>query len=112
MAKRPYLLIAAGGTGATTQTFASTTLGTGASDIVITSSGTNAALLNLGAITRRRGATLDPASRMHVWRLLTTFKELIFQPWVDRLVDVGCPGCNDLGGQLASLGLEFQLIIG
>ena len=42
----------------TSQTFASTTLGTGASDIVITSSGTHPALLTLGAITRGRGATL------------------------------------------------------
>jgi len=52
---------------ATTQTFASTTLGTGASDIVITSSGTHPALLTLGAITRGRGATLfvgNPANTL------------------------------------------------
>jgi len=50
------LLLAAGGVN--TQAFASTTIGTGASEIVLTSNGTNALLLTLGAITRSAGGTL------------------------------------------------------
>ncbi|MEK0437030.1 MAG: hypothetical protein RLZZ233_1, partial [Verrucomicrobiota bacterium] len=51
-------LLLSGAGAATSQTFASTTLGTGASDIVLTSNGTNALTVNLGAITRSPGGTL------------------------------------------------------
>lgn len=52
---------------ANTQAVASTTIGTGASDIVLTSSGTNNLLLTLGAITRNAGGTLfisNPANTL------------------------------------------------
>lgn len=41
---------------------------------------------------RRRGAHLNTAARTRARRLFDTFGELIFQPWVDRVTDIGCVG--------------------
>lgn len=41
---------------------------------------------------RRRGAVLSDAARTRARRLFDTFGQLIFQPWVERVVDVGCAG--------------------
>lgn len=41
---------------------------------------------------RRRGPLLEPAVRTRAYRLFKTFGQLIFQPWVERLLDVGCVG--------------------
>lgn len=41
---------------------------------------------------RRKGPALDRAARTRAERLFRTFGELIFQPWVDRVLDFGCVG--------------------
>src|SRR5690606_37893055 len=44
---------------------------------------------------RRRGPpsqSLDEATRTRARRLFATFGELIFQPWMDRVFDIGCVG--------------------
>jgi hypothetical protein len=41
---------------------------------------------------RRRGAELEPATRTRVGRLLDRFGALVFEPWLDRVVDYGQPG--------------------
>jgi hypothetical protein len=41
---------------------------------------------------RRRGCTLDHAARARAARLFAAFGELVFQPWMDRVLDAGCVG--------------------
>jgi len=41
---------------------------------------------------RRRGPTLDDPARARVRRLLDRFGELLFEPWLERVRDLGCCG--------------------
>jgi hypothetical protein len=41
---------------------------------------------------RRRGRDLDPGIATRIERLLTRFGALCFEPWMERLVDLGCLG--------------------
>lgn len=41
---------------------------------------------------RRRGAALDAPSRTRAERMFAEHGALVFQPWVDRVLDLGCVG--------------------
>ncbi len=52
---------------------------------------------------RRTGATIDDATATRLARLLTRHRALVFEPWLERVADLGIGGVIGDGGQVVLL---------